>query len=253
MTSYQPFFFEFFFLPIKPFYIVTMLLTNPGVWIMDAMTYGIAIMLIYHGSKKYDLWKMLLFFSGSFVYTGLEENFMIVAGYFIPTQNTYQFNYHAYTLWFMAVPIVVCVAWFVIAYSSYEIMDYIFNNVEGNKGLVIKSVLCGLLAMVMDLMIDPFQTRLRNWYWLNTPGEALCILGIPISNFIGWWILISCFAMFWPKICGLEEKIGKKWTIVAFYPLLLMLEIGTIFLVGGLTIVLALTPFWGNNITFGGI
>ncbi|MHC1591012.1 MAG: carotenoid biosynthesis protein [Candidatus Helarchaeales archaeon] len=253
MTSYQPFFLEFFFLPIKPFYIITLLQTNFGVWFMDAMTYGIAALLIYHGSKKHGLWQMMLFFTGSFVYTGLEENFMIVAGALLPTQNTYQFNYAGYTLWFMAVPVVVCVAWFVIAYSSYEIMDFIFSDLEGNKGLIVKAILCGLLAMVMDLMIDPLQTRIQNWYWLNEPGEALCVLGIPISNFIGWWILISCFAIFWPKVCGLEEKIGKTKTIILFYPLLLGFEILTVILVAGSSILLTALPIWGMNFTIGGI
>lgn len=236
--------------------------TNPSVIIAEVITYILTVLLIYHGVKKYGAWKILLFFFGSFLYTGLEENAMIYLGTLPIVQTsghiggTYFFNYNMYLFWFMAVPIMVCCMWFVFAYSAFEIIHYLLNEREGTKWLLIKAILTGLLAMMLDLLIDPVFTRLQKWYWLNGPGEALAILSIPLSNFLGWFVLIACFAIYWEKLTELPETRGwsVKKTVGTYIPTLFALEIGTILLVGGLTVILSLIPgLWGQNFTIGGI
>jgi len=236
--------------------------TNPTVIVAEVIAYILTAILLYHGIKKYGAWKILLFFFGSFLYTGLEENAMIYLGTVPAVQltahvgGTYFFNYNMYLFWFMAVPLLVCCSWFVVAYASYEVIDFLLDGHEGNKWVVIKAVLTGLLAMGLDLFIDPIFTRGQKWYWLNGTGEALAILSIPLSNFLGWFVLIACFAIYWKKLTDWPET--RDWTVKrtvgAYIPTLFLLEFGTIILVGGLTILMSLIPdLWGQNFTIGGI
>ncbi|MHA1376938.1 MAG: hypothetical protein ACTSRG_01025 [Candidatus Helarchaeota archaeon] len=71
----------------------------------DLLIYSATAIVFYHSYKKYGFWKSFLFLSGSFIYTGLEENLWIFAGYqgslgihsfltgtILPA--TYYFNYY---------------------------------------------------------------------------------------------------------------------------------------------------------------
>jgi uncharacterized membrane protein len=226
----------------------------------EMLVYILAAVLIYHGFKKYGRWKTLLFFFGSFFYTGFEENIMIISGRVVPAiipefPATYAFNYQNYVLWIFAVPFVVFVAWFVVAYSAVHIAFYFFKT-----GIWRQAALGGLLAMEMDMFIDPVAVRYMWWSWFAGEGDAIWILGdpsipnlgIPISNFLGWFALIFLFAIYWKKITDREEKWGVRKCTIVFSLGLIPLLFGTVFLLGGLTI--ALSPLNGVYfpIPFGG-
>lgn len=226
----------------------------------ETLVYILAAVLIYHGFKKFGRWKTLLFFFGSFLYTGFEENIMIISGEVLPSTipgfpATYAFNYHNYVLWILAVPFVVFVAWFVVAYSAVHIAFYFFKT-----GIWKQAALGGLLAMEMDMLIDPVAVRYAWWGWFALPDQAIWILGdpsiptpgIPVSNFLGWFALIFLFAIYWKKITDRREKWGIRKTTIVFALGLIPLLFGTVFLLGGLTI--ALSPLNGVYfpIPFGG-
>ncbi|MDD1777663.1 MAG: carotenoid biosynthesis protein [Candidatus Helarchaeota archaeon] len=225
---------------------------TPTQVVYEMLVYILAAVLIYHGFKKFGRWKTLLFFFGSFLYTGFEENIMIISGRVIPDiitefPQTYAFNYENYVLWILAVPFVVFVAWFVVAYSAVHIAFYIFKT-----GIWRQAALGGLLAMEMDLLIDPVAVRYAWWGWFPAANQAIWIFGIPISNFMGWFALIFFFAIYWKKLTDREEKWGIRKCTIVFSLGLIPLLFGTVFLLGGLTI--ALTPFNGFSIPlpFGG-
>jgi len=236
---------------------------TPTQIVYEAFVYILAAVCLYHGVKKFGRWKTLLFFFGSFFYTGFEENIMIISGRVMPDlifgfPKTYAFNYNNYTLWIMAVPIVVFTAWFVIAYSAVHIGSYIFKT-----SFVKQAAFGGLLAMEMDMMIDPIAVRYNWWGWFAEPNQAIWILGdpnlevpisngIPFSNFLGWFMLIFLFAIYWKKITNKEEKWGVRKCIIIFFLGLIPLLFGTVILLGGLTI--AVSPLNGVYlpIPFGG-
>ncbi len=231
-------------------------------WVAEITGYVLTALLLYHGIKKYGTKKIMLFFVGSFLYTGIEENVMIWTGTLPSVQaaasigGTYFFNYDLYFFWFGAVPLVVCCTWFLFAYSAFEIIHYLLNEREGNKWLIIKAILTGFLAMALDLMIDPVYTRLQRWYWLNPAsgdGAVLSILSIPWSNFFGWFILIACFAVYWEKICQyIEDKnLSTAKTIGLYVPTLFALELLTVIIVLTMTVILSMTSLWGLNFTIG--
>ncbi len=245
--GYDPEFIERLFNPIK--YLNSI---NTSQIIAETFVFILAAILIYHGFKTFGKWKTLLFFLGSFFYTGFEENIMIISGKvfgedagLIP--QTYAFNYQNYILWILAVPVVVYVAWFVVAYSAIHIASYFF------KGSLIKTAAFGgFLAMEMDLMIDPIAVRLNWWGWFPAQGETIWIFGIPFSNFLGWFMLIFLFEIYWKKITDKEQDWGSRKCILVFSLGLIPLLIGTVILLGGVT--MALEPLYGINVPlpFGG-
>ena len=212
----------------------------------EILVYILAAVCLYHGFNKFGKWKTLLFFFGSFFYTGFEENVMIISGkVFDSLPETYAFNYQNYTLWIFAVPIVVYVAWFVVAYSAVHVASYFIRD-----NFYKIAALGGLIAMEMDMMIDPIAVRFAWWGWFAEANEAIWILGappgdngIPISNFLGWFMLIFLFAIYWKKITDKEEKWGKKKCIAVFALLLIPFLIVTVIIVGGITVLL--TPLNG--------
>ncbi len=239
--GYDPEFIERLFYPLK--YLSTI---NASQIFYETLVYILAAILIYHGFKTFGRWKTLLFFFGSFFYTGFEENVMIISGKVFHDLDpvfpqTYAFNYGNYTLWILAVPVVVYVAWFVVAYSSVHIAGYFCKN-----SFTKAAALGGLFAMEMDMMIDPIAVRFSWWGWFAQPNEAIWILGdtsigdygIPISNFIGWFLLIFLFAIYWKKITDKEETWGMRKCIIVFSLGLIPLLIGTVIILGGVATLL---------------
>ncbi|NHI90884.1 MAG: carotenoid biosynthesis protein [Candidatus Lokiarchaeota archaeon] len=269
MPSYQAEFWSrlFWFIKITPADFVTypnLLAELPIIISMEVIFYVIAALVLYHAIKRFGIWKAILFFAGSFLYTGLEENLWILGGYLgsqgipfflsgtvIPT--TYYFNYFKYFLWFGAVPISVCLGWFFVAYGTFFIAEKVLNisDTPNTKDLVKASAIAGLLAMNFDLMIDPFMVRNGSWMWVSTLQENFYVLGIPFTNFVGWFLLIFLFSIFWTKTTDLEEKYGKpKATAIHFIGLAGLL-LGTIYFV--MLLGFLLTPLFGINISIPGI
>ncbi|MHA1752149.1 MAG: carotenoid biosynthesis protein [Candidatus Helarchaeota archaeon] len=246
--DYDPLFWERLFWLIK--YSDSINFTNI---LNEVLVFALTFMVIYHGYKKYGIKKIILFFSGGFLFAALEENEMILAGYDlkgttfmgIEVPMTYYFNYHGYILWFMAVPIVVACSWFLITYTSVQITQKI------TKRFVISSLLGAFIGMSMDLMIDPIMIRKYNWIWLADLDQAFWILQVPISNFIGWFLLIFSFnwLFYWYHDKYLEKRNWNQWkSILMFYVLMYAVLIIVEFITVGIT--LALFPFYGIDISW---
>jgi len=229
---------------------------DPLILFRDTFPVLLAVLCLYHSYKTFGWWKTTLFFTGSFLFTGIEENVWILIGYFTG-QPTYWFSPDQYYLWFITVPISVCVGWFFIAYS----MVYIASKLFKNQGIYTRAALGGLLAMNLDLMIDPIAVRNLWWAWpqaetLATQQTTFWILGIPFTNFVGWFLLIFLFAILWDKVPPKEEKWKRKKTTGIFYlglagmlgltlAILLLAQILVILIgVGGMNIGDPYFPIW---------
>ena len=162
------------------------------------------------------------------IMVGYELKGMTILGTEIPM--TYYFNYHGYILWFLAVPIIVACAWFILTYCSVQITQRL------TKGFIKSALLGAFIGVSMDLMIDPIMIRRYNWIWLAEQDQAFWILQVPISNFIGWFLLIFSFNWvfywYWNKYTKKKETWGNVKKIVLFYvfmyAILLLVEIVTV-------------------------
>jgi carotenoid biosynthesis protein len=186
----------------------------------DATAGAMSWLCFRHAAVHLGFYRAVLFLTGSFVFTGLEESLWILWGRFDPRlQGTYYFTKGA--LWFLETPASACLGWFLLAYSSVYIATLVFPR----SSIVWRAALGGLLATNVDLWIDPVQTQpaLRSWVWLSKKG--LFIFSIPLTNFIGWFLLIFLFALVFERVPAMMERLGPARAAVRLFFQLFLLEL----------------------------
>lgn len=198
-------------------------------FVMDLFTILLGWICFRHAMKYFGFWMASCFLIGSFVFTGLEESMWILLGRFQPettssplgepVYGTYWFTKGA--LWFLETPVTACIGWFFLAYSCVLVAGKVFPKM----GLLGRATVGGLIAMGIDLWMDPIATsaRLMNWVWAK--GDILLVLGIPHTNFVGWFLLIFLFAIFWEKLPRFEQRWGRAKATAIFYGIIFLTEI----------------------------
>ena len=80
-------------------------------------------------------------------------------------------------------------------------------------------LLAAVVAVAFDLFIDPVAVAAGYWVWLK---EANVYYGIPLLNFVGWFVLMSLAPFGWTLIARQRAWGGVKkvmFSIVAIVPL----------------------------------
>ncbi|MDA4130063.1 MAG: carotenoid biosynthesis protein [Thaumarchaeota archaeon] len=152
----------------------------------------------------------LLFFTiGQSIYElGLKNamGFLLIAsaiGYLaevLGTSSGFPFGKYFYTDLLgekiLGVPIVVPLVWFVISYLSFSIArtafpDLMEGKVTRNSMIVKLTFLSAFGAVAWDFMIDPMFSSYRYWVWTGQFVPLPELDGIPLTNFLGWFVLVS--------------------------------------------------------------
>lgn len=63
-------------------------------------------------------------------------------------------------------------------------------------------LLTGVIAVVLDLFIDPIAVRARYWVWFV---EGNVYYGIPLLNYVGWFALMTLAPLGWLLIARRRE------------------------------------------------
>ena len=91
-----------------------------------------------------------------------------------------------------------------------------------------------LLALIFDLGLEPFATRVRH-YWIWSPTKLVVDwYGTPLSNFLGWLvtiILILAFAT--PAL--MKKKPARSKSNRDYHPLVIWISLNLLFIAGSLT------------------
>jgi uncharacterized membrane protein len=146
----------------------------------------IAAGVFYAGSRRYGAYKTGIFLLGSVLWTAPLENFAVLKGAY--TYYSYAGlllpNYPGYLLWVGLVPLWIVLGWFVFAMSGLLIFH---NVVLPRRRALFQAAASGLFALNIDLMMDPIASSNGLWTWTT---NIVDILGIPLFNFVGWFMLI---------------------------------------------------------------
>ncbi len=199
----------------------------------DIMVIFFGLLVFIHSMKYCGLWMSACFLIGSFIFTGLEESMFIILGRVLPPDTVNYFNepvagtywFTKGFFWFIETPITACVGWYFIAYTCVLTAGRVFPKM----GLLWRASVGGLIAMGIDLWIDPVITSPEHVAWVWPKGAHLIILGIPVTNFVGWFNLIFLFAIFWEMLPKLEARWGRAKATAAFFIILFVAEIGIAF------------------------
>ncbi len=189
--------------------------------VTDLFTILLGWMCFVHAKKYFGYWMASCFLIGSFVFTGLEESMWIILGRFVPdgtlnslgetVYGTYWFTKGVF--WFLETPITACIGWFFLAYSCVLVAGKVFPRMN----LMGRAAVGGLIAMGIDLWMDPVVTSPEQILWVWSEGDILFLFGIPHTNFVGWFLLIFMFAIFWERLPDMEQKWGRAKATLIFY------------------------------------
>lgn len=91
------------------------------------------------------------------------------------------------------VPLCVAMVWGMLFFAAMETSSFLGFAWQRRPWLD------GLLAISLDLCMDPIATQLGYWEWA-VPGPWL---GIPMGNYFGWLIVITAYSYCW--------RIGLHW------------------------------------------
>jgi len=212
-----------------------------AMFLLDLVPVGLAWLCFHHAWRRLGLYRAMIFLAGSFFFTGLEESMWILLGRYhneieaalggpgleaaafgeraAEVEGTYYFTRGFF--WFIETPVLACLGWFFVAYSCVYAAGLLIPRARG----LWRAALGGLLAVNLDLWLDPVQTHesLKSWVWVSQ--DMINIFSIPLSNFMGWFLLIFLFAMLFEKLPRMTGKLGPYKAAACFYGILIVLEL----------------------------
>jgi putative membrane protein len=157
-----------------------------------------------------------------------------------------------------SVPILIILTWFIIIFASFMLIDWLVG-MRGEKrvnswwGKVLWSALIAAAAATLtcacDLMLDPFGTskawliaanKKPFWYWFNggpylkgLPG-GMGKNGIPIGNFVSWWLLafvvVFVFYLFFQRPDRISGRLVNTIPILIYFYGYITIALGALYL-----------------------
>ncbi len=123
-------------------------------------------------------------------------------------------------LWIAGVPFFDSLSYVFLAYCSYATALLVVSPVKAWRGGLVtletrairKSlsvlILGSLFQVFLDIVIDPVALQGRRWFLGQIYGynEHGCHFGVPISNYVGWWLVgvLMVLALQW-----IDAGVGK--------------------------------------------
>jgi uncharacterized membrane protein len=80
-------------------------------------------------------------------------------------------------------------------------------------------LLAGLIAVLLDLFIDPIAVAAGYWVWI---APANVYYEIPLLNFVGWFVLMILAPLAWIEIARRSAWGGARMLLAAFLSLPLL-------------------------------
>jgi putative membrane protein len=80
-------------------------------------------------------------------------------------------------------------------------------------------LLAGLVAVMLDLFIDPIAVATGYWVWF---APANVYYGIPLLNFVGWFVLMVLAPVAWIEIARRASWSGGKMLLASLMSLPLL-------------------------------
>jgi uncharacterized membrane protein len=140
--------------------------------------YVLAVVLLVHAGRQ-----------GRYMFLTLLM--AMVYGYLLEALDIRDFHAYYYGQFHIMLPgeVPLCVS------LSWGMIFYVAMQTSNKLGFPWwrRPWLDGLLAIIIDLCMDPIAAQLGYWNW-TPPGPWL---GVPLGNFFGWLVVITAFSYVW--------------------------------------------------------
>lgn len=175
----------------------------------ERATYFWVTLLMLHCLVVYGAGGFAKFFLVGLLYGAFLESSGIQMEFF------FEPDYHWYAPEFLRpifrAPVTTILGWTTVFYPTYFITEKIFDKV-GVTNKLIRAVNASLVALSIDLQVDPVASEAGLWRWNEKlqPG----FLGVPTLNFVSWFWAVIPFAYMVFYVNGREDWTIKKRLIV---------------------------------------
>lgn len=200
--------------------------TLSSLWMHLAFTFVLLHSSLTLGNRKTVLLFTLSLFLGFFSeYLGVKYG--LIFG---------QYYYNLPSFFFGSVPLMTPISWAIIIYMCYGVTNFILQCAGGNKSnfrnsrlhlfimIIVLSSIDGLIAMNLDMIIDPIAVLpgVEAWVWIG--GGPY--FAVPISNFIGWFMVtfVATFIFRFYESLSKKTEIQKDISLFTYIPALYFLS-----------------------------
>ncbi len=113
------------------------------------------------------------------------------------------------------VPLLIPMAWVPLTFAAYSTTNEIaraFGILHGKVAAPVLAALDGACLVTFDFFAEPMKTNLGLWVWVDSGPY----FGIPISNYIGWFIVTFVVTLLFRAIGGAGHREQTPIEIHAF-------------------------------------
>lgn len=151
--------------------------------VFEAFLWLVFILALVDGFRRFGFKAGLIFFIPLIIYGWVLEESAIAI-----------FHRYAYTpefrIKYLDAPFCIAAGWTAILYSGIVIA-------EGLSLSKIKAALfVALWGLSIDFSMDALAVHFGYWTWFPPEDVVLPYFNVPVSNFVGWFIILSCFTYF---------------------------------------------------------
>ncbi|MBU0648758.1 carotenoid biosynthesis protein [Patescibacteria group bacterium] len=151
------------------------------VYVLQIACFILFAVMVYLAKRRGELWFILV----ATIYAAFFENLDIILAH---GQSGSYFYDPRLILLVVETPIFIILSWGVIFYSAYTIARGLCSR------LFARVLTVPLIILLLDLALDPVAARLGLWTWVGY-GPSDGILGVPITNFVGWYLVMLGFML----------------------------------------------------------
>ncbi len=162
--------------------------------LFEILLWGLFLLSTLDANKRWGKRKSLTFFVPLFIYGWILEASAI--GIF----QRYEYG-NGFLLTLFDAPLCIAAGWASITYSGFCIGQSLSNN---HYKIALFTALWGLS---IDFSMDGLAVLMGYWTWFAPEGVTLPYFNVPISNFIGWFIILSFYSFF--HLHWQDKKIRK--------------------------------------------
>ena len=160
---------------------------NELLYLFTIAIFIVWLALVIYSYKKYGPKKTVMYFLP-----------MIIAALFIESSGVAsgRYYYPGYILYLSVVgggvPLIIIIAWSANLFLFFNMAKHVVSKIYEKRNflqIILISTVAGCFAVCLDLLEDPLAHHNNWWIWKETLG-GLKFYGVPLLNFIGWFVLI---------------------------------------------------------------
>jgi uncharacterized membrane protein len=146
------------------------------------------------------------------------------------------YYYPGYLLYFSAlgggVPVIIALGWsvnlFLFLHIGKDTVTSIYQK-QNLRQLFYISICAGLFGVCLDILEDPLAHHNSWWVWNHTI-QRIYIFDVPLTNYVGWFVIISGMTLLTLLIDRSHYTENRKLLINLTAPLIFFIILAPYFL-----------------------